>query len=457
MRIQIDNKITLKRVPADLAAALIDRLAFDNPKWIENDEHGYWNGETPKTLKFYERGPDGGLIIPRGFMGQLTDLCLRHSVAFHVDDQRRTLPDVDFQFHGQLRPFQTKAVAAVAARDFGTLSAPTGSGKTVMALWLIAQRKQPALVVCHTRELMEQWISRIETFLGIPSDQVGRFGQGKQVLGEKITVSLVQTLYKCTDEVAPHIGHLIVDEAHRMPSRTFTEAVTAFDCRYMLGLSATPWRRDKLSRLIFWHIGDTAHEVSKEELLATGDILAVDVITRKTDFQPWHDPSTEYSKMLSELTQNEERNQLIVGDVAGEAKNGSGVCLVLSDRKKHCETICEMLAGQGVDSELLTGDLNNADRQRVVNDLNAGKVKVLVATGALLGEGFDCQKLSTLFLATPIRFSGRVTQYLGRILRPGPAPGKKKARVFDYHDVNVGVLEASFRARRRVYGVTDSI
>ena len=116
-----------------------------------------------------------------------------------------------------------------------------------------------------------------------------------------------------------------------------------------------------------------------------------------------------------------------------------------------------MLAGQGVDSELLTGDLNNADRQRVVNDLNAGKVKVLVATGALLGEGFDCQKLSTLFLATPIRFSGRVTQYLGRILRPGPAPGKKKARVFDYHDVNVGVLEASFRARRRVYGVTDSI
>jgi superfamily II DNA or RNA helicase len=124
------------------------------------------------------------------------------------------------------------------------------------------------------------------------------------------------------------------------------------------------------------------------------------------------------------------------------------VCLVLSDRKAHCEALQALLRRQGIEAHLLTGDLKNGDRQAVVESLNAGQVKVLVATGQLIGEGFDAKELSTLFLATPIKFSGRLLQYLGRVLRP--APGKDKARVFDYLDP-VGVLENAARARQRVY------
>jgi superfamily II DNA or RNA helicase len=112
--------------------------------------------------------------------------------------------------------------------------------------------------------------------------------------------------------------------------------------------------------------------------------------------------------------------------VQKEVRSGNGVCLVLSDRKKHCETLQGILRYKfGVHAELLTGDLNNEARKTVLSRLNQGRVKVLIATGQLIGEGFDCPDLSTLFMATPIRFSGRVMQYLGRILRParGKVPG----------------------------------
>ncbi|WP_054694502.1 DEAD/DEAH box helicase [Desulfosarcina cetonica] len=261
----------------------------------------------------------------------------------------------------------------------------------------------------------------------------------------------MQTLYRCADEIAPRIGHLVVDECHRTPSRTFTEAVTVFDCRYMLGLSATPWRRDKLSRLIFWHLGDLRHEVDKVRLEEAGHILKADVVIRPTTFEPYFDPVNEYARMLSELTADDTRNRLIAADVAQEAEHGKGVCLVLSDRKKHCETLQGLLRFKfDVKADLLIGDMNNEARRLVLERLENGQVKVLIATGQLIGEGFDCPDLSTLFMATPIRFSGRVMQYLGRILRP--ARGKARAKVYDYVDERVAPLVAAARARQRVYG-----
>jgi len=279
-------------------------------------------------------------------------------VHYHLEDRRRTLPEVDFTFRGELRDFQKEAVEAMSTRDFGTLAAATGSGKTFVALELIARRQQPALIVVHTKELLEQWVDRIEKFLGIPAREVGIIGNGKKRIGEKISVALVQSLYKCAGEVAPHISHLVVDECHRCPSRTFLEAVTAFDCRYMTGLSATPWRRDQLSRLIWWHLGDKVHEVDAATLVEAGHVLQADVIWRETSFEPIHDPSEEYSRMLSELTQDPERNGLIADDVAQEAQGEAlGVCLVLSDRVAHCRTLVDLLEARGVTAAMLTGDL----------------------------------------------------------------------------------------------------
>lgn len=269
-------------------------------------------------------------------------------------------------------------------------------------------------------------------------------------MGEKMTVALVQTLYKCAEDVSKKVGFLVVDECHRCPSRTFTEAVTEFDSRYMLGLSATPWRRDNLSRLIFWHLGDVHHKIDQNRLVQSGDVLAAEVVFRKTEFKPHYDPVNEYSKMMSELSLDDKRNHLIASDIAAEVARNKGVSLVLSDRKKHCETLQSILRYRyKVSAELLTGDLSIGERRAVLDRLDQGGVKVLLATGQLVGEGFDRSDLSLLFLATPIKFSGRVLQYLGRVLRP--AAGKKKARVYDYVDVHVDVLKAMARSRQNVY------
>lgn len=435
-------------IPRPLIVRIKTKLTLANPKYEEAIKRGFSTWDIPKEIRGYTQDGDV-LTMPRGCSRKLVELLNTwRGLAYRVEDHRRTLAPVDFDFLGELRDFQVEAVEAMAGRDFGTLAAATGSGKTVMALALIALRRQPALVVVHTKELLEQWQARIETFLGIPARKVGIIGNGKKRIGHKITVALVQSLYKCAGEIAPHVGNLIIDECHRAPSRTFTEAVTAFDCRYMTGLSATPWRRDGLSRLIYWYIGDKVHEVDKAALVEAGHVLSADVVWRETDFRPHHDPTTEYSKMLSELTQDPARNALIAADVAREAEAGAGVCLVLSDRKHHCEVLAGLLALWGVNAAVLTGDLGNGARQAVVEALNGGRVKVLVGTTQLLSEGFDCRELSTLFMACPIKFSGRLIQVVGRILRP--APGKDRARVYDYRDP-VGVLQNAARSRQREY------
>ena len=450
MKITITNNLRLKDVPPDIITSLTEKLKFVNPKWLENEKMGRWNRGTPKELRFYDKVGTSGLWIPRGYMRQLILLCRRHGVDYEIDDRRRSRPPVDFRFNGRLRPFQQTAVEEMLSRDFGTLSSATGSGKTIMALYMIARRKQPTLIIVHTRDLASQWSERIQEFIGIGPEKIGMIGGGKKAVGEEITIALVQSLYKCVEDVAGNIGFLVVDECHRCPSRTFTEAVTGFDARFMLGLSATPWRRDKLSKLIFWHLGDVHHEVDKRHLIKTGDVLPAEIIIRETSFKPYFDPVTEYSKMLSELTADTDRNILIASDVARETADNTGICLVLSDRKAHCENLQALLKYRfKVSSELLTGDLNMEERRDVIGRLNQNKANVVIATGQLVGEGFDCRNLSTLFLATPIRFSGRVIQYLGRVLRP--APGKKVARVFDYVDIHVDTLTKAAMARQKVY------
>jgi superfamily II DNA or RNA helicase len=152
---------------------------------------------------------------------------------------------------------------------------------------------------------------------------------------------------------------------------------------------------------------------------------------------------------MTELIEDTERNKLIAYDIALESANHKGVCLVLSDRKYHCRIIRDILKNDhGLEADLLTGDLKEQERRDVLDRLNENRITILIATSQLLGEGFDSNKLTNLFLIYPIRFKGRLLQYLGRILRPGK---EKTAKVFDYVDVHIGVLEAAARARHNAY------
>ncbi len=453
MDITLNNKAVLSSMQFTTSRAVKQYLTIPNPKFIEAQQNGRFIGNISRNLEFYQERMDGSITCPRGAWLQIYTICAKHGERVQFIYELRTLHHVDFTFAGKLRLLQHQAVDDVLSRDSGLLVAGTGAGKTIMALYIIAQRKQPALVVVHTKELLKQWIDRIEQFLKIPLNEIGIIGSGKFFIGDRITVATVQSLYKRVDEVTPHIGHLIVDECHRAPSRMFTEAVSAFDARYRLGLTATPWRRDGLSKVIFWTMGDVTGRIDKQALLNNGNLCRAETQWIKTNFSPSVDASEFYSRALSELTEDDARNWLICQTVA--VNNDHGITLLLSDRKAHCDTLQNILFyGHRIPAEVLTGSTTPKAREQIITALQDGRCKYLIATGQLIGEGFDLPGISTVFLTTPVKFSGRLIQYIGRVLRP--MPGKNKARIFDFVDIKNPVFKASAKARYDTY-ITQGI
>ena len=280
-------------------------------------------------------------------------------------------------------------------------------------------------------------------FLDCP---VGLIGDGRMVV-EPLTVAIVNSARKHVEEIVPRFGHLVVDECHRVPATLFTDVVSNFDCHYLLGLSATAFRSDDgLTRLIYYFMGDRIHKVDQDELKATGAILKPKLIRRLTDFSYGY--RGDYQALIKALVGHEGRNLQIVEDVlAALAAADAGTLLVVSDRVRHCELFTRLLQARGVRVAMLTGQVSQEIRSAIVQAVQAGEIQVLVATLQLIGEGFDCPGLSSLFLTTPITFEGRILQVIGRIVRPA---ANKQARVYDYIDEAVPALRRSANARRKI-------
>ncbi len=455
MEIIVHNTLTLSGMDEELAHEIKSRLTMKNPKYAEAEKRGRRTANIPTELTFYEENDDDGMELPRGFIHQLKQLAKKAGVNCNINDRRRMLSPREISFYGKLRSLQLTAVKSLLKKDFGVLHIPTGGGKTVIALWLIAHRKQPALVVVHTRELLNQWIDRTEEFLHIPRKEIGIIGDGKFRIGREVTVATIQSLVKRTDKVVPQVGYLILDECHRAPAMQYIEAIKQFDCNYMTGLTATPSRRDKLSKAIFWHIGDITGKIDKQALIETNHLCQAEVIWVKTEFDTDIDTSNNYSQALSALTKDHKRNRLICDTVA--THTGTGIDLVLSDRREHCLVLGRLLEQTGLAKPaVLTGDKTAKQRAKIMENLNKGYFTVLIATGQLIGEGFDLPRLSTLYLTTPVKFPGRVIQYVGRILRPSKE--KVKATIIDFVDVNNPVFKASATSRFHTYrqqGITE--
>lgn len=443
MIFHIESELTLTKLNSGTARAIKRMLTLENPKFKDAEKMGRYTGDIPEHLGFYEQTPTM-LKVPRGAAGLIYQICVDRGETVEIVNRKRSHTPVGFIFHGSLRPLQTRAVNDVKMREFGILEAGTGAGKTVMALALIADRNQPALVVVHTKELLNQWVDRIGQFLKIPADDIGIIGKGKLSLGKKVTVATVQTLHKVVGEVVPYIGHLIIDEAHRTPARTFTDVVTAFDCQYMLGLTATPYRRDGLTSALHWTIGPVTARIEKKDLVEAGHLCKAQVVFHETKFTPSVDVSDYYSTALSEMTADSDRNRFICDTIADNAR---GITLVLTDRKAHCKAIQEGL--NGLDAEVLTGSTTSTERLRIVDDLRQNRCKCLIATGSLIGEGFDLAGIQSVFLTTPVKFSGRLIQYIGRALRP--APGKPHAVIHDFVDHLNPVFLHSAKTRKNTY------
>jgi superfamily II DNA or RNA helicase len=442
--LKVAGQCHLSGISAPFLAALQNKLTIDNPKYHAAKKYGRWVGKNFQQKLFLYTLDDTGIIFPRGFAAQAVALCKTYmGRGPKIQDKRRRLPEVDFSFQGVLRPYQKEAVADILRKHFGVLVAGTGSGKTVMALEVIAQRHQPTLILVHSRELMYQWQERAWQFLGI---QAGLIGDSKYDI-QPLSIAIVNTARKRLEELIPCFGHLIVDECHRVPATLFTEVVKMFDSYFMLGLSATAYRReDVLTRLIYLYMGERSHQVDPKKLAESGAVLKPEFIQRSTGFI--YVFRGNYQALMNSLTKNEARNQQIVDDINTEAGETAGTILVVSDRVAHCQKLAELLAGKGLQASMLTGKQSAPERSAIVGSLHRGGIKVLVSTLQLVGEGFDAAGLSTLFLTTPIKFTGRLRQVIGRILRPAAG---KQPKVIDYVDEQVGVLRNSARIRRQAY------
>ncbi len=448
MRVTVAHRVTVHQPPADFAAELQDKLTLANPEYTAAVGQDRYTGHLDETVCYWRRR-DQDLVIPRGAVGLALWLAKQHGIRFQVDDRTRALVPVAFDFAGELRPYQSQAVGDVTRYDTGTLQAPTGSGKTVIALAAIAKRRQPALVVCHTATLADQWVERAAQFLAMPAAEVGRIGGGKLEVGDRLTIAIINSLAKCAAEVAPKVGHLIVDECHRVVAARYAKTVGAFDCRYRLGLSATPYRRDGLTPVVSWIMGRVV-KLDKAPLVESGAVLPAEVEQRETAYTTELDASEQYQAMLSELTQDPARNAQIADDVAAElAQDRRVIALVLSDRVAHCEDLQNALQARGIESVVLTGRISTDARDVALAQVDGQRVRCIIGTAQLIGEGWDFPKVGTCYLTTPIKFSGRVVQVIGRVMRP--APGKSKAKIVDYVDRHVAVLRASARSRLRTY------
>ena len=436
MRIELDNNLHLHGAPEKLAAQFCAQFTLDNPLYVAARKAGRYTGHLPPRLCFCEQA-NGSLIMPRGAANSIVRRAQGHGTV-DVVDNRLTLPEIDLTFRGSLRAYQQQACNGAIDSSMSVVEAGTGSGKTVMACAIIAARKQPTLIIVHNKELLYQWRDRIEQFLGV---EAGLIGDGKFEV-RPLTVGIVNTVRSRLDELTDRFGHVVVDECHRVPASMFTEAVTAFPARYLLGLSATPYRRDNMDNLIGWFVGEHRVQVDMCTLQDVGAVLRPEIVERETGFfYPYRD---DYTRMLTALVENVHRNEIIAADIRKQSERGTA--LVVSDRVAHLKRLAELAAVEG--AKLLTGQTPKKERLAIVEDLKGGRVPVLFSTLALIGEGFDCPGLDSLLLASPIKFSGRLKQVVGRVLRP--AEGKTPV-VVDFIDSRVGVLKNQARARRQVY------
>lgn len=441
-KVTIGKGVLAENIPGALMAKVKKDLTFDNPAYINAMEHGtYVSPNTPAQLYLWEaEGSD--VWVPRGYIYWLLKWMKEFRVRKKLIDKTLLLEPCEWKFKGTLRDYQKLATTDLAKYPCDVLEASTGSGKTVMGLYMITVRKQPTLIIVHSKELLYQWRDRIEEFIGIPC---GLVGDGKCKI-EPITVGIINSVRTRVDQLEPHFGHIIVDECHRITTESWADTVQDFRARYFLGLTATPFRSDGLGNAIFACLGPVKHKVSKKKLQTGGAVLVPKIHRVTTRFR--YNFTNDYSTMVSELASNENRNQLITSKIVSDFKKYKENILFISDRQKQLKIVQEMLSMYDIKSHVLTGSVKASKRKDIIQEVREGHCKVLNATTSLIGEGFDAPELVALFMGTPIKFSGRLIQACGRILRPKKG---KIPRIYDFRDESVNVLLWSGFARDKIY------
>ncbi len=442
-----------------LSPSLRNRLmrlaAFQNPEFYQAQGMRFSTYGKPRIISCCEDHPKH-LALPRGCMDEALDLFKSLHISVTLNDQRFGGAPLESQFTGELRQEQQKAADTLLLHDNGVLSASTAFGKTVVAAYLIAQRKVNTLIVVHRRQLLDQWVETLKKFLETPSKEIGQVGGGKRIVTGAIDVAMVQSLCQkgTVDDMVAKYGHIIIDECHHISAVSFEQVIRQSKAKFITGLSATVQRKDGHHPIIFMQCGPIRYRTN-DRSQAEAQPFDHKVIVRPTGFavpaQLQNLATLTFQDTYDLLVQNETRTRLIVDDVIA-AIRAKRYPVLLTERREHLDALVALLSEHIQNVIVMTGGMGRKQRQALKDKtaaLTPDEPRVIVATGRYLGEGFDDDRLDTLFLALPISWRGTLTQYVGRLHRLHAA--KKEVLIYDYVDDQVPVLAKMFSKRRTGY------
>jgi hypothetical protein len=393
------------------------------------------------------------IALPRGCIDEVIQLLETHRIKTVIDDKRFAGRLIDVEFNGQLRPVQLDAAAMIAEHDEGILCAPTAFGKTALAAWLIATRKVNTLVLVHRQQLLDQWHVRLEMFLNLPKKSIGQIGGGKSDPSGCVDIAIIQSTHDkagVKDFVAEY-GQVIVDECHHLSAFTFEQVMKQVKAKYVLGLTATPERKDGHHPIIYMQCGPIRYKLSARSMTASSP-FEHEVIPRLTEFcSPPEQADTTIQELYAALVNDNTRNELIVSDLLRVVQDGCSP-LVLTARTEHLTYFETALTGKVGNVFVLKGGMGKKQRRSIAEAIAGvpeSAPRIILATGSYIGEGFDDARLDTLFLVMPISWKGTLQQYVGRLHRLHDA--KRIVRVYDYVDSNVLMLARMFARRLKGY------
>jgi superfamily II DNA or RNA helicase len=422
--------LNISRLSSSIIDELKDLASFDNPQIaiLQAMRKPIYN--MPRVIKSYEL-KDNILILPRGLMRDVIFILNSNGIKYKIKDERIFIKEEFKDITYILRDDQKLCTDAISKKDFSICVAPPGFGKTLLGAYMIKQRSVNTLVIVNKNMLLDQWIDRFVEYFGYNKKDIGFLGKGKNKLNQKLDIATMQSL-KNNPDIIKDYSFVIVDECHHIPALTFEGIISKFEGKYILGLSATPNRKDAMDPILFQQLGNISYEVVR----AKTNKNKLKIV--KTDFVSEVD---NFASLISEIINDKPRNNLIINEIL---ENTNRKILLLTDRIEHIENLTKLLDNCGLDYLSIHGSMDNKTKEA-----NMAKVKsasLVLATTSFFGEGIDFPHLNTIIFATPISYYGRLVQYLGRIGRGGD-----DCLAIDIYDDKNNFTRSAFRKREAGY------